>query len=210
MAICSCEAIRNLLRLWSRINHYVAITIFEERYSVSESFVALHMRKTFFGVSLGRCHDVSFVSFTSLAEHVGSLVPLLLEDSVGRLRLCTLICTPYSIPQVEFRFDSFGVPGFHFLRPGLLSGTAVSVRLLMLDLSVGERSFTEVNWHIWRQSILVADSTRMFTSVNSKLRHSSCWGFISSIFAFTLKDCRSYLIVKNVPHPTQCSGRRRD
>ncbi len=74
------------------------------------------MRKKFLGVSLGRSHEVSFVSYASLMEHVGSFVPLLLVDSVGGFRLCTLIGTPRYIPQVEFLLYSFGEPWFSFFQ----------------------------------------------------------------------------------------------
>ncbi len=106
--------------------------------------LSLHMRKNFIGVSLGRCHDASFVSSTSLAEHMGSLVPLLLADSVGGFRLCALMRTLRNIPQVEFLFTLLMNQCFSFFLPGLLCGTAVSVGLLMLDFRFGQSSFTEV------------------------------------------------------------------
>ncbi len=70
----------------------------EDEHPVFQSFVTFRMHERFLGTSLRRCHEVFFVSFTSLTEHKGSPVPLLLVDGIGGFRMCELIRTPRNVP----------------------------------------------------------------------------------------------------------------
>ncbi len=66
----------------------------------------------------------------------------------------------------------------------------------MLDFTVDQCSFREVNWHINHQSISVAVSTRVFTSVAAKLRRISCGG---RIFAIPFSGMRWERGIRSIP-----------